>query len=157
MNFLKILIPIDFSPCSCATLDLGAYERKMEGTEITLLHAHCLLMPPLTGNPVPWEAGVLNEFNESYRKESLERLKDLAAAKFHGQSVSCESLVSPDGVAEQICDFADKNKFELVVMGSRGHTVLGALFLGSVVQRVLLTSKVPVLVVPPGAEKTPAK
>jgi nucleotide-binding universal stress UspA family protein len=46
-----------------------------------------------------------------------------------------------------IAAIADKGKFDLVVMGSHGHSALGQLLLGSVTNEVLARCKAPVLVV----------
>ena len=130
---------------------------KMDGTEITLLHVFRSQLPYFLESPIPLQLSVLNEANAEYQKQAVARLKDLAITKFHGQSVSCEVLESTEEVAKQICDFAAKNKFDLIVMGTQGYTTLGALFIGSVTQRVLLLSNVPVLVVPHGKGKAASK
>ena len=49
--------------------------------------------------------------------------------------------------ADSISDLADREKFELVVMGSHGHTSLGNVLLGSVATGVLARCKVPVLLI----------
>ena len=50
-------------------------------------------------------------------------------------------------VAESIADLAEEGKFDLVVMGSRGHGDLANLVLGSVVTKVLAKCSVPVLLI----------
>jgi len=50
-------------------------------------------------------------------------------------------------VAEEIVRLANSGKFDLVIMGSKGRSQLADLLLGSVVQRVMATAKIPVLVV----------
>ena len=49
--------------------------------------------------------------------------------------------------AELIAKAADKGKFDLLVMGSHGHSNLGNLVLGSVATRVLAGCSTPVLLV----------
>jgi nucleotide-binding universal stress UspA family protein len=48
---------------------------------------------------------------------------------------------------EEILAHAERKKVDMIVMGSHGHSAIGSLFLGSVAQKVLTQSKVPVLIV----------
>ena len=50
-------------------------------------------------------------------------------------------------VAESIADLAQEGKFDLIVMGSRGHSDVVNLVLGSVATKVLAKCTVPVLLV----------
>jgi nucleotide-binding universal stress UspA family protein len=47
--------------------------------------------------------------------------------------------------ADEIVRRADAGAFDLIVMGTHGHTALANLVLGSVASKVLARSKVPVL------------
>ncbi len=49
--------------------------------------------------------------------------------------------------AQQIIDFAHKQKFDLIVMGAKGRGVIKQMLLGSVSNTVVHNSKVPVLIV----------
>jgi nucleotide-binding universal stress UspA family protein len=53
-----------------------------------------------------------------------------------------------DDAASAIVEAAQRHRCDLIVMGSRGRGRIAAALLGSQAQRVLATSKVPVLVVP---------
>ena len=50
-------------------------------------------------------------------------------------------------VAQSIIDFASKEKFDLVVLGSKGRGGIADLLLGSVAQRVMAAAAQPVLLV----------
>jgi nucleotide-binding universal stress UspA family protein len=68
------------------------------------------------------------------------------AAKEAGVPVMSAVLEGNPG--EEIADFAVKNGVSLIVMGSVGRTGLDKFLLGSVAEKVVRNSKVPVLTVP---------
>jgi nucleotide-binding universal stress UspA family protein len=49
--------------------------------------------------------------------------------------------------AKEIIDFAQKNKFDLIVIGARGRGKIKQMLLGSVSNSIVQNSKVPVLVI----------
>jgi nucleotide-binding universal stress UspA family protein len=57
--------------------------------------------------------------------------------------------VAAGHVAKAIVETAEANGTDLIVMGSRGLSDLGALFVGSVTHKVIQTAGIPVLVVRP--------
>jgi nucleotide-binding universal stress UspA family protein len=58
------------------------------------------------------------------------------------------ATLSPVGrPAEEIAKVAEQGRYDLIMMGSHGHSPIGNLVLGSVAQRVLATCKTPVLIV----------
>ncbi len=151
MNFSKILITTDLSPAAQAAFELAAYEKKMEGTELVLFHAHRMIEPLYIEEMSYPDPGLFTDYSAAYRERALAKLNELTKKYFHGQDVRCEVVLSRlTDAADEICSFAAKENCDLIVMGSRGHTTLGALFIGSVAQRVLLLAKCPVLIVPPG-------
>ena len=48
---------------------------------------------------------------------------------------------------ETIAKTAESGKFDMIIMGSRGHGALGSLVMGSVATRVLANCQTPVLLV----------
>jgi nucleotide-binding universal stress UspA family protein len=63
----------------------------------------------------------------------------------HGIDAKSESKVGHAG--ETIAKTAESGKYDMVVLGSHGHSALGNLVMGSVATQVLALCKVPVLLV----------
>jgi nucleotide-binding universal stress UspA family protein len=73
----------------------------------------------------------------------------IAAELLDYTDLSWKVYTAPEGfdTAEALLDLAEEVDATLLVIGSRKRTRVGKLFLGSVVQRVLLEAEIPVLVV----------
>lgn len=147
MHFSKILVPVDFSATSVQALELAAYESKMEGAEIRVLHVYQYFHAPVSCPELPTPLIGAEQF-EANRQALQSRLDELVAKHFHGQKVIAEVMLSLNSAADAICWYAKEHGSQVIVIGSRGHTALAGLLLGSTVQRVLLKGERPVLVVP---------
>ena len=63
-------------------------------------------------------------------------------------SVSIETLVTEGRATSQILKLAEYKKADLIIMGSRTHTSIGGLLIGSTASKVMQQSKIPVMVIP---------
>ncbi len=137
--FNKILCPIDFSPNSIAALEVARQLAVQSKGTVTLLHA---LLPPVeVGQPIvlePMAGGV----------EVAQRLKALAADKL-SDKIPSEIDVVVGNAASEIIEGAARHHCDSVVMATHGRTGLKHLILGSVAERVVRESAVPVLTVRP--------
>lgn len=87
-------------------------------------------------------------------EEEVARIaREEVLGKFEGifsqAGIKTESAVLIGNPAEEICTFAAKGKYDLIVMGSRGLNEMKGLLLGSVSHRVLHLAPCPVLIVKP--------
>ncbi|EIJ41606.1 universal stress protein UspA-like protein [Beggiatoa alba B18LD] len=58
------------------------------------------------------------------------------------------TVIEGHSPAQAIVDYAKTQEIDMIVMGTREHTALGELFIGSVARRVTQLSAIPVLIVP---------
>jgi nucleotide-binding universal stress UspA family protein len=108
-----------------------------------LLVVHCdeRTLPGKGGGSFPRNA------NEDELQEKIER--QVADLSNEGIQASFRLVTSQvGGAAHAIAEIATEEQADVIVVGTRGHTVLVGLLVGSVAQRILHIAPCPVLVVP---------
>lgn len=130
---MKVLIPIDGSECSTATLQWAANTLDKAVTEFHLLHV------------IP--RGIPELVTEEYQIEDALTLLHEAEAtlKAAGCRVGGHEYTEGDPVHE-ICDHADAIGADQVLMGSHGRTGLAKILLGSISSGVLEHCRRPVFI-----------
>ena len=144
--FKHILIPTDGSPVAAKAIKAGVALAKEMGARVTGFYA---IEPPPThlyGEGYLAERNLVEEL-ERRAREVAQRSVDEISAAAREAGVPCETVVSKSVVPYRgIVETAEKNKCDAVFMASNGHRGLTGLLLGSVTQKVLTHSKLPVLV-----------
>ncbi len=142
--FSRILCPIDFERDSMEALELACRLAKQNSATVYLLTvigappAAATALPPVALNPNPeFEAGCLR------------RLEAIAREKLAG--VPHEIFVATGNAAPEILNLTAEQDIDLLVMGTHGRTGLKHFLLGSVAERVVRESPVPVLTIHPKA------
>lgn len=99
---------------------------------------------------MPWQAEipVFEDFKESCRKAAEDVLEP--AKEICGEyPVATSFEIAVGRPAEVLAQLAQSEDADLIVVGTRGHSSVAGLLLGSVTQRLLHIASVPVLAVPP--------
>jgi nucleotide-binding universal stress UspA family protein len=144
--FRRILVPIDGSSEARAAGRQAIELAQSIGASVIALHVAPpfqsqyfadFVPPPDTTNEM-WQAGLRKVADRHF-----EPLRD--AALQEGVPLTTE-VVFEDHPAQAIEAAARRNGCDLIVMGPRGHGGVADYLLGSVTQRVLAASRVPVLV-----------
>lgn len=138
-RFKNILVPLDGSMNSIRGLNEAISLARQSSGIITGIH----VIPVFPKNIV----GVNTASSQYLIKKATEFMEKarLSCAR-HSVNFTRKVVVSNDTV-HLITSFADSNKFDLIVIGSRGQGSPKEKFLGSVANGIVLSSKVPVLVV----------
>ena len=139
---MKILVAADGSEYTKRMLAyLAAHDEWLGGaheyTVLTVVPA----VPPRAAAAL--DAAVL----KSYYADEAEKVLKSIRTFFAKQGMRADFASKVGVAADAICKLAAKGGFDLLIMGSHGHGVLGNLVMGSVVTRVLAHSKLPVLLV----------
>jgi nucleotide-binding universal stress UspA family protein len=140
--FKKILVAQDGSDGSARVLPLAVAMAEDAGAEIVIAH----IDEQTTGKG----GGSLNALDRDLREQLEARANELTANGV-ATSFECRSIMV-GGPAHVLAEIADSVGADLIVAGTRGHSPLSGLVLGSVAQRLLHVAHQPVLLVPESAD-----
>ena len=77
--------------------------------------------------------------NTKYKKHYIDKI---------GDGVTCKAVTRSGREDEEILKFAKEEKVDLIVMGTHGRTGVENVFFGSVAEKVLRQSPIPVFIIP---------
>ena len=147
MSWKTILVPHDFSSSANHATAIARDEARAHGGTIVLLHVidlpyqlgpDAVIVPPETGAPISIKEYAIQSA-ENHLQDIVERL-----AKDHAGATAVVAVGTP---VDEINRAIDDHHVDLVVMGTHGRTGIRHLIAGSVAERVVRTSKVPVLTI----------
>lgn len=137
-----ILVPTDFGEPSEAALDCALEYARAFGAAVVVLHAFEI---PVMGFP---DGAMIGMADLTVRllegaKTGLDRLMKNHA----GSGVVMRSVVKEGDPWRMINETAEELGADLITMGTHGRRGLSRALIGSVVEKVVRTSKIPVLTV----------
>jgi universal stress protein A len=136
----RILCPTDFSPAATRSLEIAA--SIAERYEATMIVLH-VWSPPIVA---AFDAAIVPSPEDmAAYTESLHRKLDETIASIPRSRRFLEKMLVQGLPHDEILRIATREKCDLVVMGTHGRTGVAHLLLGSVAERVVRTSPVPVL------------
>ncbi|MDC5142026.1 universal stress protein [Acinetobacter baumannii] len=144
MLYQHILVPIDGSETSMVAMKEAIKIGKALNSKITVVQV--MALDPIIAD-LYVKMGQTNELIERTRTYLLDILEQ-AKQQFLQEGLSVETkLLEGFVVHEEIIQAAQELNADLIVMGSHGRTGVRKLVLGSVAQKVLGESHIPVLIV----------
>ena len=147
MIWKTILVPHDFSSSANHAAAIARDEAKLHGAKLVLLHVielpyqlqpDTVIVPDASGAPV--------NIRDWARASAEAHVKDLVQ-RLGKDNVQATPFVRFGNPVDEILKFVDEQRVDLIVMGTHGRTGLAHLLVGSVAERVVRTSKVPVLTI----------
>ncbi len=159
----KILYATDLSENARFAYAYAASLAELYGAQITLMHVLPELSELMDKHIVGyidadrWEKIKAQHFDEARealigkRKDHLavhDVLQQFSEAATDGEDGGSDQVIVERGnPVEKIIEHSEKEKFDLIVMGTHGHGTLEDAMIGSTARRVVRRSQIPVLVV----------
>lgn len=144
--YKKILVPLDGSALAEAVL-LHVKALAQPETEVALLRV--ALYP--TYDYVFSSPAVAATLTEEIENESEKYLREMSAL-LQAQGLKTSIAVTGGPVADAILDYADAIGADLIAMSTHGRSGVARWLIGSVADRVVRGSPMPVLLIRPAAE-----
>ena len=146
----RVLLATDFSENAHHAIDYALLLLGDDGLEFILLNTvHFVQNVP---EMLISLEDIMQEQSEKGLESSVEHMKGQMPA------LSIESMSAPGDPSGVIKALADKESFDLVVLGSQGRSALREAFLGSTARSLIHKISKPLLIVPPGyALKVPQR
>jgi universal stress protein A len=137
----RILVPVDFSLDSKKALRKAFEIGKDHQSSLVVLHVMDSIY-----RPGRLESPPLRQLKREAHEQSTRALAELVTGQI-GNEAKVKQLVRTGVPYAEIVALAEKEKVDLIAIGSRGHTGLKRFLLGSTAERVVRLSRCPVLVV----------
>ena len=144
----RILVPIDFSACSTAALDYAVALAKPLNADLILIH----VIEPFPYNVI--EGLTFVDYGARLTSET-QALLDTLSKRPLKEKLSVATHLTGGVPFREIIYMAEREKADLIVMGTHGRTGFDHLFTGSVAEKVVRLASCPVLTI--RSERTPSK
>ncbi|MBI2510297.1 MAG: universal stress protein [Betaproteobacteria bacterium] len=145
--FRHILLPHDGSALSGKAVKRGIDFAGKIKARVTAIHIVPQFMIAADVSLVPLSPALRKRLEDQARARA-EKILGAIARQARARGVRCATIcVAGDVPYQQIIAAARKKKCDLILMASHGRRGLSSLLLGSETAKVLVHSKVPVLVV----------
>ncbi len=142
MKIEKVLFPTDFSEEAEQAFESAVYLAELHKAQLTLLHV-VEQLHGLTHDEVLAHASMdLAEKHVKHAHENLQSLIDRVEDR-----VSASETVREGSTWAVICDTAEEEGADIIVMASQGRTGLAHALIGSIAEKVVRHANCPVLVV----------
>jgi len=149
----KVLIALDYDPSAQEVAEKGFAFAKSMGAQVVLLHVtsdyvyySSLDYSPILGYDTFSNLGALQTNTlEELRVAAENYLKSM---KEHLGDPGIETLVRDGEFGEVILETAEEKNIDILVLGTHGRRGLDKILMGSVAEKVLQSTKIPLFIIP---------
>lgn len=146
----KVIIALDYHPVSEKVAEKGYELAQTMNAEVCLVHVlddvafYSAQYPTFLG--YEGYPGIGPDFNVAMEMQNIAKdFLQKAAAHLDG---NVSTYLAEGDTAKALLAYAEEWQADLIVMGTHSHSALEKLFMGTVAQKVLEKTKIPVYMVP---------
>jgi nucleotide-binding universal stress UspA family protein len=140
MTYNKIMVATDGSGQARKAIEAAIELSKLSGAK---LYAVYVIVPAgFSPRDFGWEKA-LRDFLKDEGEKAVSFVEDAGKTA----TVDVKPVILEGDPADRILEFAERENIDLIVMGTLGKTGLERFLLGSVAEKVVRHSKIPVMVV----------
>jgi len=139
---MKILLAADGSKFTKKALAFLATHENLAGPndELVVLHVQSPVPPRVK---TMLGAGIVND----YHRDEAQKVLDPIGRFLKRHNVAFKTSWVVGSPSQEVLRAAQREKAHMIVMGTHGHGLIGRALMGSVAQRVVADSDIPVLLV----------
>jgi nucleotide-binding universal stress UspA family protein len=137
----NILVPTDLGTASKSALKYARFFHERFGSRVSVLHAEHLELPPY------FSSGQFGELKREIKKLTRAAIDYVRKESESTLGFLPDVRVVEDMPVDAILKQSKENQFDWVLMGIHGHSSAERFWMGSVTERVLRNSSIPVLAV----------
>ena len=147
----KVLIAIDYNPVSEKVAQKGYELAKNLNAEVCLMHVlddvgfYGAQYPTFMG--YDGYSGMGPDLDVAMEMQNIAK-EFMQSAKNHLNDPNVKTYLAEGLTAKSILNYAEEWGANLLVMGTHSHSVLEKLFLGTVAEKILEKTNIPVYLVP---------
>ncbi len=131
---MKILVPVDGSQYSMEALKIAIDYAKTKNANVCLIN----VVPAIEGTDLEISATAREQLRATMAKRAdyiiQKACGDLA---LENVTAACKAIVESSSIPDAIVDFAEKEKTDLIIIGSRGLSKSTRFKMGSVASKVV--------------------
>jgi nucleotide-binding universal stress UspA family protein len=142
--YKKILVPLDGSPLAEAVLPHAQELAKLGNGEIVILRVAAEPAAEFAFSDPALADSVVKRL-----EEEAKAYMETEIAKLQKEGAKVSSVIREGAIAETVLKVAEETKADVIAMSTHGHSGTGRWLMGSVADRVVSHSKVPVLLIHP--------
>jgi nucleotide-binding universal stress UspA family protein len=145
--YRRIMVPLDGSELAECVLPHLETIAKLSKASVELVH----VVEPIE---LPTRGGIALSVDDlkqirSHSKQDAESYLREVANRLKSAGITTRSKILTGKAADRLIDYIHKNNFDLIIMATHGRSGISRWFWGSVADKILYSSTIPLLLVRP--------